>query len=85
MGLLWLFLALQQARAAAPPDRLWQQVMESLDRSGRAAEIVAPVRERIRPPKLAPGAPPLLSFRYLEGKRRHRFGELGLVIDDAGH
>ena len=34
---------------------------------------------------IAPGAPPLLAFRYFEGKDRHRFGELDLVLDDAGH
>jgi hypothetical protein len=27
----------------------------------------------------------LLSFRFFEGKQRHRFGDLDLVIDDAGH
>ncbi len=34
---------------------------------------------------IAPGAPPLLAFRYFEGKDRHRFGQLDLVLDDAGH
>jgi hypothetical protein len=29
--------------------------------------------------------PPLLSFRFFEGRQRHRFGDLDLVIDDAGH
>jgi hypothetical protein len=32
-----------------------------------------------------PGVPPVLSFRYMEGSRRHRFGDLGLMVDDAGH
>jgi hypothetical protein len=27
----------------------------------------------------------LLAFRYFEGKDRHRFGQLDLVLDDAGH
>jgi hypothetical protein len=26
-----------------------------------------------------------LSFRFFEGKQRHRFGDLDLVLDDAGH
>lgn len=34
---------------------------------------------------IAPGAPPLLAFRYFDGKDRHRFGQLDLVLDDAGH
>ncbi len=35
--------------------------------------------------QLAPGAPPLLSFRYFEGSDRGRFGKLDLMLDDAGH
>lgn len=81
MTLLLLLLALQEA----PTDPLWRKVMEALDRSGRGVEIVATVEERLSPPLLAPGAPPLLSFRFFEGRERHRFGELGLVMDDAGH
>ena len=77
MHLLWLLMVMQQA----PPPRLWQQVVESLERSGRLVEIVEPVEL----PAIAPGAPPLLSFRYIEGQRKHRFGDLGLVMDDAGH
>ena len=81
MTFLLLLLALQQA----PPDPFWRQVMEALDRSGRGTEIVATAEERLSAPLLAPGAPPLLSFRFFEGRERHRFGELGLVMDDAGH
>ena len=82
MTLLWILLAMQ---AAAPPKDLWQRALESLERSGRAVSIVETKEEKLQPPRIAPGPPPLLSFRYLEGQRRHRFGELGLVIDDAGH
>lgn len=79
MLLFWMLLV--------PPDspRLWPQVLDSLERSGRPVEITETLRERLKPPPLAPGAPPLVSFRFLEGSRRHRFGELGLVMDDAGH
>jgi hypothetical protein len=35
--------------------------------------------------KIAPGAPPLLSFRYFEGKMRQRFSGIDLMLDDAGH
>jgi hypothetical protein len=34
---------------------------------------------------IAPGPPPLLSFRYYEGRMRQRYGNLDLVLDDAGH
>ena len=83
MSLVWLLFAMQAATQAPPP--LWGQVTESLERSGRVVELVETRAERLQAPRLAPGAPPLLSFRYFEGKGRHRFGELGLVMDDAGH
>ena len=54
--------------------------------SGRVLEIAVSPSERLsRGPQVAPGVPPLFSFRFFEGKQRHRFGELHLVIDDAGH
>ncbi len=54
--------------------------------SGRVLELaIAPCERLSARPQIAPGAPPLLSFRFFEGKERHRFGELDLVIDDAGH
>jgi hypothetical protein len=36
-------------------------------------------------PLIAPGQPPILTFRYYEGKTRHRFGNSELMLDDAGH
>ena len=54
--------------------------------SGQVVEIATPPSERLAPPaRIAPGAPPLLSFRAMEGRQRHRFGDLDLVLDDAGH
>jgi hypothetical protein len=38
-----------------------------------------------REPLISPGQPPLLSFRYYEGKSHHRFGNTELMLDDAGH
>ncbi len=35
--------------------------------------------------RIAPGAPPMLAFRYLDGRKWGRFGGLELVLDDAGH
>ena len=54
--------------------------------SGRVLQIDTAASERLLPPReIAPGAPPLVSFRFFEGKERHRFSGLDLVIDDAGH
>jgi hypothetical protein len=54
--------------------------------SGRVLTLAVSASDRLSSlPQIAPGAPPLLSFRFFEGQQRHRFGELDLVIDDAGH
>jgi len=56
-------------------------------RSGRVVELAEPASRRVQehPRVVAPGAPPMLSFRLFEGKARHRYGNLDLVMDDAGH
>ena len=54
--------------------------------SGRMATIGESPSQRVAPlAALAPGQPPLLSFRYFEGKDRRQFSGLDLVLDDAGH
>jgi len=54
--------------------------------SGRVTEMAVPPSQRLAgPPKIAPGAPPLVSFRLFDGQMRHRFSNLDLVLDDAGH
>jgi hypothetical protein len=54
--------------------------------SGRMASIAESPSQRIAAvARVAPGQPPLLSFRYFEGKDRRRFNGLALVLDDAGH
>ena len=74
-----LFLALL---ASGEVERLTNLVAQS----GRVVEIAAPAAERLAPPaKIAPGAPPLVSFRLFDGRMRHRFSNLDLVLDDAGH
>ena len=63
-------------------DRLTKQVVDS----GQIVEIAVSPSERLAaPPKIAPGAPPLVSFRFFDGRMRHRFSNLDLVMDDAGH
>ena len=34
---------------------------------------------------IAPGQPPLLSFRLYQGRLHHRDAGLDLMLDDAGH
>jgi hypothetical protein len=54
--------------------------------SGQVLEISVSPSERLSPPvQISPGAPPLMSFRLMDGKLRHRFGNLDLMLDDAGH
>ena len=54
--------------------------------SGSIVGITDSPSERLSPPALlAPGAPPVLSFRYFDASDRGRFGNLGLMTDDAGH
>ena len=54
--------------------------------SGRIIGLADLPSERLNPPRLiAPGAPPVLSFRYFDATDRGRFGNLGLMTDDAGH
>ena len=55
-------------------------LIQQISESGRCADI----GESFAGP-IAPGPPPLLSFRYYEGKQHHRFGNSELMLDDAGH
>ncbi len=64
----------------ASPQR--QQVADS----GRCVTLAETPDARVAlKPMIAPGPPPLLSFRYYEGKAHHRFGNTDLMLDDAGH
>ena len=61
-------------------------VLMQISASGRMVSIAENPSQRIAPPPaLAPGQPPLLAFRFFEGKDRGRFNGLDLVLDDAGH
>lgn len=54
--------------------------------SGRATSLSDPPSARLAPiARIAPGPPPLLSFRYFDGQAKHRFGNFDLVVDDANH
>jgi hypothetical protein len=77
-------LALLLLHFAAGSDL--ESLLKQISESGRVTELCVASEERIQPvEKLAPGAPPLLTFRLLEGQQTHRFGNLDLVLDDAGH
>lgn len=68
------------------PAKDIEALIQRVSESGRVLLIAEKSSERLRPAaKLAPGTPPLLAFRYFDGERRHRFGKLDLVMDDAGH
>ncbi len=68
-----------------PADRTSDLIRQIAD-CGQVLEIATPAAERLQPPdRIAPGAPPLLSFRAFEGSERHRLANLDLVMDDAGH
>jgi hypothetical protein len=59
---------------------------ETADLTGLVLQLGESPSERLSPRALyAPGAPPLLSFRYFDASDRGRFGNLGLMTDDAGH
>ncbi len=79
--LVFLFLFAPQSQESRA-EELVQEIAES----GRVVEIARAAEVRVEPtPKIAPGDPPLLAFRYFDGQARHRFGKLDLVMDDAGH
>jgi hypothetical protein len=64
-----------------------KQLIAEIAESGRVVAAGETVKERAADPRrqIAPGQPPLLSFRYFDGADRHRFGKLDLMLDDAGH
>jgi hypothetical protein len=54
--------------------------------SGRVVDSIPTASERLDGAALiAPGAPPSLKFRSYEASERGRFGDVGLMMDDAGH
>lgn len=76
---------------AAPPESIdretrLRELTDRISQSGRVLEAGSS-QERLRDPRkeIAPGAPPLLSFRFFAGADRHRFGKLDVMLDDAGH
>lgn len=81
IGLILFALYYGGAPAAAPAAPL-----AAIVASGRCASLPDSPSARVAATReIAPGAPPLLSFRYFEGAERRRFGKIDVVLDDAGH
>jgi hypothetical protein len=85
-----LLLMVQQQPPAQPPKSAAaaqeQALLEEIAQSGRALEAGVRSSARVAVQAQVPaGAPPLLSFRYYEGKQHYRFGDVDLMLDDAGH
>jgi hypothetical protein len=86
-GLLLYLLAAQSPPASTLTEAaLAGEWIAKIAKSGRVL-TAGTARENVADPRkdVAPGAPPLLAFRYFEGAERHRFGKLDLMLDDAGH
>lgn len=80
--LVFVVLVLLGAGPLSPRE---EELVEQASQQGRSLVPDAP-DARVSPERLiAPGQPPLLSFRYFEGKSHHRFGNGELMLDDAGH
>ena len=79
-------LALGVAATVAGNAEAEARLLRDIEQSGRMGLVGVSASERLKPiGRIAPGDPPMLAFRYLEDRRRHRFGELDLMMDDAGH
>ena len=62
------------------------ELIGKISDSGRSTVAGETPDERVADkPMIAPGQPPLLSFRYYEGKMHYRYGNADLMLDDAGH
>lgn len=84
MTSIFLACLLQIARDPTPARAV--EAARRAVASGRATLLGETSEMRLDSARSAPpGAPPVLSFRYMEGERRGRFGDLDLVVDDAGH
>lgn len=76
----------QTARVQNAAEASFSERVKQIAASGRVQLIGETSEARLQPTALlAPGAPPILAFRYFDGQARHRFGDLDLVMDDAGH
>ncbi len=79
-------LGSQAADTQSTAEASFNEKVRAIAASGRVQMIGETASSRLQPAaRLAPGAPPILAFRYFDGQARHRFGDLDWVMDDAGH
>jgi hypothetical protein len=65
---------------------LERKLTQQVDRSGRCAVLGQAPEQKVSERQLiAPGQPPVLSFKYYEDAKHHRFGNVDVMLDDAGH
>ena len=77
---------LQPPLTNANVSALERTLTEQVDRSGRCAVLGETPEQKVSERQLiAPGQPPVLSFKYYEDAKHHRFGNVDVMLDDAGH
>ena len=77
----WLLLAALLAAPASEDD-----LIARISASGRCVVVAETPDSRVGiGMHIAPGPPPLVSFRYYQGKLHQRVGNSELMLDDAGH
>lgn len=77
----WILFAVLLAAPLSEND-----LIARIAASGRCAFVAETPDSRVGPGmRIAPGPPPLVSFRYYQGKLHQRFGNSELMLDDAGH
>jgi hypothetical protein len=77
----WIILA---GLLAAPVSE--NESIARIAASGRCLAVGETPDSRVgRGMRIVPGPPPLVSFRYYQGKLHQRFGNSELMLDDAGH
>jgi hypothetical protein len=63
-----------------------QALINEVAESGRCADLSQDPDARVSERSMvAPGPPPVFSFRYYEGKLHHELDNTDLMLDDAGH
>jgi hypothetical protein len=84
--ILWLVAASQALAPHVTGLESEQASIKEVAESGRCADLSQDPDTRVSPLSMvAPGPPPVLSFRYYEGKLHHGFENTDLMLDDAGH
>jgi hypothetical protein len=83
---LWLVAASQPLAPQAKGLESERTSIKEVAESGRCADLWQDPDARVLPlPMIAPGPPPVLSFRYYEGKLHHGLENTDVMLDDAGH